>query len=474
MAPPPPSFAGFRPETFARRRSAVLEALDGGVMVLPAAARRFRSRDTEYRYRPDSELFYLTGITDAGVVAVLGDLPEGRRFVLFVRSRDPQAERWTGPWVGPDEAAERFGADAVHPLDELEARLPELLRGGDRLHYRLGVDERTQGLVLGALAWARRRGGKKGIGPRGVIDPGEILDDLRIRKDAEEVAAIRRATELTVQGFREGLAAVAPGVGEWEVEARLEAAFRRRRARGPAFPTIVGAGAHACILHYVENARRIEAGDLVLVDGGAEVGLYHGDVTRTVPAAGSFTAEQRAVYEVVETAREAAVGTVAPGVAVEEVHEAAVDVLVDGMLDLGLLEGTADGIVEEGAYKAFFPHSTSHWLGLDVHDPGDYVRAGDARALEPGMVLTVEPGLYVPDSEHGRSEEQGDADPMRSFLGAGAKRFAGIGVRIEDDVLVTGDGRENLTRALPTDPDEVSELVGNGLAGADGPEGGAA
>lgn len=479
MAPPDPSIAGFSPERFSRRRKAVLDRLDGGAMVLPGAPRRYSSRDTEYRYRPDSELFYLTGITEPGVVAWLGGRPDDEdRFVLFVRSRDPEAERWSGPWMGPEAAAERFDPDAVHPLEELEGRLPDLLKDARRIHYRLGVDERTQALVLGALAQARRKGPRKGTGPRAVEDPGQILDDLRLRKDEEEIETIRRAVRITVEGFREALGRVAPGVGEWEIEAELESAFRKRGARGPAFPTIAGAGPNACILHYVRNDGRMTRGQLLLVDGGADVGLYHGDVTRTVPVDGTFTPEQRSLYEIVEAARKAAVGTVEPGATVEDVHRAALDVLVDGMLELDLLTGGKDEILEEEAFKAFYPHSTSHWLGLDVHDPGDYAREGDARVLEPDMVLTIEPGLYVPEwgaafpeangerasgeggEEDGRDGEDGRGARLRRFTGNAVETFAGIGIRIEDDVLVTREGRENLTASLPTDPDEVAELVG--------------
>ena len=434
----------FPTEALARRRRSVLDRLQGGALVLPAAPHRFRSRDTEYRYRPDSELFYLTGLTEPGAVAVLRDVEEGDRFVLFVRERDEEAERWTGPRAGPERAAELFGADATHSLGELEDRLPGLLSAARRLHYRLGADPRTQVLVLEALETARRRGSRKGTGPRSVVDPGEILDELRLRKDPEELARIRRAARVTGDGFRAALAAVRPGAGEWEVEAALEGAFRRAGAGGPSFQTIVGSGANACVLHYDRNGDTMEEGDLVLVDGGAEVGLYNGDVTRTVPVSGRFTPEQRDLYDIVDEARRAAVGAVTPGAGVADVHDAALRILVEGMLDVGLLRGSTDALIEEEAHKAYFPHQTSHWLGLDVHDPGDYARDDEPRSLEAGMVLTVEPGLYVP---------AGTEEP-------GAAPFAGIGVRIEDDVLVTTEGGENLTGALPSAADEVAALVG--------------
>lgn len=435
--------AGFRPRAFAERRARIRAPLGRGVMVLPSARPCFRSRDTEYRYRPDSELFYVTGATEPDMVAVLTGEPEPR-LVLFVAARDEKVELWSGPRLGPAAAAERFGADETHPLEQLEERLPELLSEADRIHYRLGAADRVERLVAGALARARARGPRTGTGPRALVDPGEILDDMRLVKDDAEIARIRQAADLSVEGHRAALAAGAPGAGEWVVEAAVDGAFRAAGGSGPGFGTIVGSGANGCVLHYVANSHVLEAGDLVLVDAGAEVGLYNGDITRTWPVDGRFTGPQRAVYEVVEAARAAAVAAVRPGAAVGDVHEAAVRVVVEGLVSLGLLEGRLDDLVEREAHKAFFPHQTSHWLGLDVHDPGDYTRGEASRVLEPGMVFTVEPGLYFRPS----LERTGP--------------YAGIGVRIEDDVLVTADGAENLTAALPTAPSEVAALVGSG------------
>ena len=447
------SLLGFSSDTFARRRERIAGSLDGGALVLPAAPLLRRSRDTEVPYRPDSELFYLTGCTDPQVVSLFRDGPDGPALTLFVPERDPDAELWSGPRRGPDRARELFGADAAHPLRELDDRLPGLLKGASRVFFRLGAHPRVEPLVVRALSEARARGPRKGEGPRGVMDPGVVLDDLRIRKEPEEVERIRKATGITVAAFRAALAGVGAGKGEWEVEAALESGFRRRRARGPAFPTIVGSGPNACILHYDENDRRMEGGDLVLLDGGAEVDLYCGDVTRTVPVAGGLDTVRRAVYEVVREAHGAAVAAVAPGVAVGEVHAASARALTEGLVRLKVLRGEVDGLVEREAYKAFFPHQTSHWLGLDVHDVGDYAATGESRVLEPGMVLTVEPGLYFgPGTLRGMPEE-GDEDAARAF--------EGIGVRIEDDLLVTDGGAENLTGDLPVDVEELEELVGS-------------
>lgn len=427
---------------FDARRGRVLDALGAGVMVLPAAAVQHSSRDTERPYAPDRELYYLTGLSEPETVAVLvgGDEPE---LVLFVRERDPEAELWAGPRLGPEAVRERVGPDACHPLSELDAELPGLLARGDRVHYRLGRGGRVERHVLDALRSARATGPRTGSGPRGVVDPGQILDDLRLIKDGRELERIRRACAVTCAGHRAGAAALEVGVGEWVVEAAIEAAFRTSGATGPGFGTIVGSGANACVLHYVDNGDPIEDGSLVLVDAGAEVDLYHGDVTRTYPASGTFTDRQRTVYELVDTARAAAIAATRPGATIAAVHEASTRVLVEGLVHLGVLEGDVDGLIEDEALEPYFPHRTSHWLGLDVHDPGDYARDGSSRVLEPGMVFTVEPGLYF----------RSDLDD------GGAADFAGIGIRIEDDVSVTEDGVEVLTAELPTDVDDVATMV---------------
>jgi len=434
---------GFSPETFLRRRAHVFDGLEGGVLILPAAPIRVRSRDTQHRYRPDSDLFYLTGCLDSGVVAVLTDSEEGTRFILFVPEKDPESERWSGPRLGPDEALERYGADETHPLQELSRVVPGLLESSARIFFRLGNHGELDGMALQALRKARTKGPRKGNNPRALIDPGEVLDEFRLIKDSEEIRRIQRATTVTVHGFRETMEAARAGMGEWEVESLLESAFRKRGARAPAFPTIVGSGPNGCILHHVSNERTIEESELVLLDGGAEVDLYAGDVTRTFPPGGRFSDEQRVVYDLVQAAHGAAMMAVRPGSTVAEVHDAAVLELTRGLLELGLLSGDAPELVAQSAYRPFFPHQTSHWLGLDVHDVGDFARDGASRVLEPGMVLTVEPGLYFP--------------PMPDVP---ESRFSGIGVRLEDDVLVTAEGAENLTEALPIDPEEVEALVG--------------
>jgi Xaa-Pro aminopeptidase len=374
-------------------------------------------------------------------VAVLSG-GEEPRLTLFVRERDEDAELWSGERLGANGANERFAPDECHPLSELDGRLPKLLAEGRRIYYRLGREDAVERHVVQALRHARSKGARTGTGPRAVVDPGEILDEMRLVKDAFELETLRRAAEISVVGHLAAASAIAPGAGEWVVEAALDGAFRAAGAGGPAYESIVGSGRNACVLHYVANRDVVGEDAQVLVDAGAEYGLYGGDVTRTYPAAGSFTGPQRDVYQAVETAWRAAVAAVAPGATIDDVHRAATRALVDGLVSLGVLSGDAEQIMEDEGHKPYYPHRTSHWLGLDVHDPGDYARDGASRTLQPGMVLTVEPGLYF---RPGVAETGG---------------FSGIGVRIEDDVVVTEDGCEVLTAGLPTALEEVEELVG--------------
>ena len=434
---PPPS----DPTVHASRRARIFERLGRRALVLPASPPAVRSRDTEHPHRPDSELMWATGVTEPDAVAVLRGHADEDRFVLFVRERDPEAERWDGPRIGVEAALEGTGADAVYPIAELAERLPSLVQGSDGVAFRLGEGRRGEAEVVAALGWGRRRGPRTGVGPRFVVDPGEILDDLRLVKSADELHLMRGAAERTVAAFDEIAARIRAGVGEWELQGRLDGAFRAHGGEGPAYESIVASGPNACVLHYVACDRVLAPDDLVLIDAGASWGWYAADLTRTFPVDGAFTGPGRAVYEIVERARAEAVAAVRPGVAVAEVHEVAVGVIREGLVALGVLD--AGAAAEPAAHRPWYPHQTSHWLGQDVHDVGDYAVAGESRLLEPGMVLTVEPGLYFPAT---------DADGP-------AGTFAGVGVRIEDDVLVTGDGHEVLTSGFPTAPDEVAARV---------------
>ncbi len=378
-------------------------------------------------------------------MAVLRDTGD-EGFVLFVPRRDPQAEVWSGARMGPEEARERLGADAVYALEELEEHLPGLLRPARRVFFRLGVHPRVEAQVVRALRWARSRGSRTGEGPRAVEDPGELLDGLRLVKDPEEISRIREATSLTVAAFRETLGATRPGMGEWQVEAILEAAFRRGGASGPAFPTIVGSGENGCVLHYVENKDTIDGNGLVLLDGGAEVDLYAGDVTRTFAGGGPFLGTAAGGVRGGSPGTSGCDCQGGAGIHMAQVNDAAVEELARGLVGLGVLAGDPGDLVARKAYEPYFPHKTSHWLGLDVHDVGDYASERGSRFLEPGMVLTIEPGLYFPSGSDSPSHP-----------------YRGIGVRIEDDLLVTADGAENLTESLPVAPGEIEGLVGAGF-----------
>ncbi len=429
-------------------------------MLLPSAPRGYRSGDSELPYRPDSELFYLTGWKEPDALLLLRGFADEAREILWVADRDPAAERWTGVRKGPEGAARALGFPEVRPLSRMSGELPGLLAGADLLHVRpgrgpdAGAGVRTTVLraALDALSMARARGGKTGTGPRGLVDPGGILDELRLRKDPEEIALLRAAAAASVAGFEAAFDRVRRGVThEYQVEAALLGAFRETGATGPAYAPIVAAGRNACVLHYGANDAPIVEGDLLLVDAGAEFGLYAGDITRSFPASGGFSEAQREICRIVDEARAAGVRTVRPGATVEDVHEAAAAVLARGLVDLGIVEGDPDEARAGGALASWYPHRTSHWLGLDTHDPGDYVVNGAPRVLEPGMVLTVEPGLYFPPAGLFEDGDALDPDP--------AARWRGIGVRIEDDVLVTEDGCENLTGALPSGPEALEERL---------------
>jgi Xaa-Pro aminopeptidase len=425
----------------AARRACVLDALGPrAALVLPASPELRVGRDGEIRYVPDADLFYLTGCTEPGALLVLRPGADDGEFTMLVRGRDPAAELWQGPRGGVESARERFGADAAFDSAELAQRLPALLHNVDTLLVRLGASAELDALLPRLLREGRARQLRAGTGVVRLHEPGLVLDELRLVKDADEIAALRAAAEVTVAGFRAAFRAVAPEAGEWQVEAALECGFRERGASGPAFPSIVAGGVNATVLHYTANAAPLDAAALLLIDAGARVRMYCGDVSRTVPVSGRFSADQRRIYEVVLRAHGAAIAAVRPGATVADVHEAARLELAAGLRAEGVLP---DGPEKEAtdALSRYYPHRTSHWLGLDVHDVGGYMPGRKPRVLEPGMVLTVEPGLYFPP----------DAD-VPGWL-------HGTGVRIEDAVLVTPEGHDVLTGVLPVTIDDLEALL---------------
>jgi Xaa-Pro aminopeptidase len=430
------------PSVFASRRKRFLAELPAGSVALFAAAPvAIRSNDVEYRYRQDNDFYYLTGFPEPEALCLL-DTAGGEPFTLFVRPRDPERETWTGRRYGAEGARESFRCDAAHPVDRFEEIFAKLLDARERLYFTLGRDERLNQRVLEHVRRSqatRERSGKPALG---LLPPTDVLHEMRLRKQPEEIDRMRRAAAISAVAHREALFAARPGAAEHEIEAAIDFAFRRLGGMGPAYPSIVASGANATILHYTENSRRLAGDELLLIDAGAEYDHYCADVTRTYPVGRAYSLEQRAVYEIVLAAQRAGIDKVAPGATVDQVHDAALRVLVEGLRSLGALSASTQEVIEKGSYRPFYMHRTSHWLGMDVHDVGKYRLADQSRVLEPGMVLTVEPGLYFSESTDGD-----------------AGRFRGIGVRIEDDVLVTERDREVLTAEIPKEIADIEALA---------------
>jgi Xaa-Pro aminopeptidase len=427
---------------FEARRRRFLDALGpGGLAILLGARQAVRSADTHYPFRQDSDFHYLTGFDHPNAAAVLR-CDGGPAFTLFVEPREREAEIWNGFRPGVEGAVRDFGADEAHPVAELRERLPKLVAGAERLFHVLGRDPELDRLLVETCETLRLRSRLGVLPPGSVVDPRGILHEMRLLKEPGELDVMRRAAEISREAHQAAARLAREGVLEYELEAVLDYTFRRRGARGPAYPSIVGGGANATVLHYVQNDQKLRDGELVLVDAGCELEGYASDVTRTWPVGGRFEGARRAIYEVVLAAQLAALGKVRPGATLEVIHDTAVRHLTEGLLELGILSGTLEESLASGSFRRYYMHRTSHWLGLDVHDAGAYVAGGGPRELAPGMVFTVEPGLYV-----AADDESVDA------------RWRGIGVRIEDDVVVTPGGCEILTAAIPKAPDDAEAWV---------------
>jgi len=426
-------------ETFARRRAAFFDAMatasPSAVAVLPAAPVFVRNNDVDHEYRQDSDFFYLTGFDEPESVLVLD--AEERKSTLFVRPRDREREVWDGPRAGVDGAKE-LGADASFVVSELDEKLPNLLQNRRRVYYHLGATRRFDDRVLGAIDRVRGRQRLGVTAPTEIVDPGAILHEMRLRKAPGEIETMRTAARITREAHELAMNRTRPGMHEYEVEALLLDTFRRHGSERPAYGSIVGSGPNACVLHYRKNDRRIDPGELLLIDAGCEYGYYASDVTRTFPVGRAFSREQQAIYELVLEAQLQGIAATRPGATLDEIHKLSVDIITRGLVRFGLLSGEVQTLIDSEAYKRFFMHRTSHWLGMDVHDVGAYFESGKPRRLEPGMVLTVEPGIYIaPDDPTVPAE------------------WRGIGVRIEDDVLVTTSAPEVLTDGIPKTVDEV-------------------
>jgi Xaa-Pro aminopeptidase len=432
----------FNVKEFARRRRQLMRMMGPhSIAILPAAPERTRNRDVEYPYRPDSDFYYLTGFPEPEAVLVLVPGRKHGEFILFCRERDPHMETWTGRRTGPERAGERFGADDAFPIADIDDILPGLMENRERVFYTMGSHPEFDNRVIG---WVNRirsqsRGGQRA--PEEFVTLEHPLHDMRLYKSRAELKAMRRAAAISTAAHRRAMEVCRPGMMEYEIEAEFQYAFRRGGADW-AYPSIVGGGGNACILHYTENNAPLADGDLLLIDAGAEYDCYAADITRTFPVNGQYSKPQRALYEVVLAAQLAAIDQVRPGNHWNQPHDAAVRVLTEGLVELGLLKGKPEKLIKDEAYRRFYMHRTGHWLGMDVHDVGDYKVGGEWRVLEPGMVLTVEPGLYVPAGSKGV-----------------ARKWWDIGIRIEDDVLVTKDGCEVLTAAAPKYVDEIEALM---------------
>jgi len=425
---------------FAGRRERLAQAMGAGVAMIPTAPERVRNRDTHFPYRFDSHFYYLTGFgePEAVLVLVAGKTP---RSLLFCREKNPEREIWDGFRYGPQAAQERFGFDEAHPIAALDDKLAALLEDQPALFYPVGADPEWDARAIRWLNAVRAKARAGIAAPDRVQDVRALIDDMRLVKDPQELALMRRAARISAGAHRRAMQAARPGRHEYEIEAELLHEFRRNGAQTPAYTSIVAGGANACVLHYVFNDAPLRDGDLLLIDAGCELDGYASDITRTFPVNGRFSGAQRAVYDMVLAAQAAAMEKVRPGNAWNEPHDAAVRVLAQGMLDLKLLSGSLDAVLEKEAYKRFYMHRTGHWLGLDVHDAGEYKRSGAWRALQPGMTLTVEPGLYIRAADD-------VPEPLRD-----------IGIRIEDDVLVTERGCEVITAEAPKGAADIEALM---------------
>jgi Xaa-Pro aminopeptidase len=400
-----------------------------------------RSNDTEYPFRQDSDFWYLTGFDHPDAVAIFRT-DGGPAYSLFVQPRDPDAEVWTGYRPGVEGAVSDFGADEAHECGQLEEKLPELLKGARNIFHALGRRPELDRKLVEIQELLRRQS-RAGIAPADqLVDPRSLLHEMRIFKTEHELEIMRRAADISREAHAETARLAQPGRHEYELEAQLAYVFRRRGGSGPAYSSIVAGGANAAVLHYVANDQPLRSGQLCLIDAGAELEGYASDITRTYPVGGRFEGAGRDVYETVLAAQEEGLAQCRAGTTLPDIHNATIRKLVDGMCAIGLLSGDTDELIEKETYKRYYMHGTSHWLGLDVHDVGSYARGEKARILEPGMVFTVEPGLYI---AHG--DEQAP------------EAFRGIGVRIEDDVIITPDGIENLNAAIPKRPDAVEAWV---------------
>lgn len=430
-------------QDFSRRRRELMALMESNsIAILPSALLQTRNSDVQYRFRQDSDFHYLTGFDEPDSVFVLIPGRQHAEAILFCRERESDLERWHGKVTGPERAIQLYGLDDAFPITDIDDIIPGLIEGKGKLYYAMGVNHEFDSQVIG---WVNSIAANKQSGsqpPGEFVQLGQYLHELRLFKTPKEIDVMRRAAEITAQAHQRILVKTEPGMHEYQLEAELEYCFAINGARSPAYPSIVGGGNNACVLHYIQNDDVLRKEDLVLVDAGGEYESYASDVTRTFPVSGTFSKAQAELYEVVLDAQLAAIEEVQPGNLWNQPHEAAVAKITAGLIRLGLLEGELEALIEQGSYKKYYMHKTGHWLGLDVHDVGEYQIGGAWRVFEAGMVTTIEPGLYI-------AEDCADAP----------SRFRGIGIRIEDNVLVTGTGHEVLTQMIPKTIDDIEDAM---------------
>jgi len=428
---------------FKRRRKQLMRMMGkNAIAIIPAAPQRIRNRDVHHPYRPDSDFYYLTGFTEPEAVAILIPGRKAAEYILFCRPRDSKREQWDGRRAGQEGAIRDFGADDSFPFTDVDEILPRMLEQCERIFYAMGCDPGLDQQMSEWIAKVRARSGIQGALEFVALD--HYLHDMRLYKSRSEIALMRRAAKVSAQAHINLMKKCRPGLREYQLHAQFEYETASKGATGQAYPAIVGGGDNGCILHYIENRDELSDGDLVMIDAGCEIDCYASDITRTWPVNGIYSEPQRQLYGLVLKAQLAAIAKVKPGNKWHHPHQAAVRVITRGLVELGLLKGQMAALIKKQAYTKFYMHKTGHWLGMDVHDVGDYKIDGEWRILEPGMVLTVEPGLYIP----------------RGIKGVN-KRWQGIGIRIEDDVLVTKEGHEVLSKDVPKTPHEIEALMKN-------------
>jgi len=428
---------------FARRRKQLMAQMESNsIAIVPAAPERVRSRDTEYLYRQDSDFYYLSGFVEPEAVLVLIPGREHGEYVMFCREKDREREIWDGYRQGPEGACKNLGADDAFPIDDIDEILPGLIEGRERVYYAMGKDADFDHQVMSWVNSIRAKVRSGATPPGEFLDLDHYLHDMRLYKSDAEVAVMREAGEISARAHVRAMQACKAGVFEYQLEADILHEFARSGARNPAYNSIVGGGDNACILHYVENQDELNDGDLVLIDAGCELEYYAADITRTFPVNGTFSKEQKALYQLTLDAQQAAIDVIKPGNHWNEPHEASVRTITAGLLELGLLQGELEALIEGEDYKEFYMHRIGHWLGMDVHDVGDYKVGGEWRVLEPGMCMTVEPGIYVaPDNIQVES------------------KWRGIGIRIEDDIVITKDGCDILSKDVPKSVAAIEALM---------------